>query len=183
LSLNSDAVGLIEVPNGNLLFEGQTFYKFTLEHLINFTEETFAITLMMAGFKILKYGTIRNGSTLSFEVRKQKEYDFEGFKHHEESLYREINDFLTTLGDGQIAIWGAGHYTFGILARPNKLNRSVDYIIDSAPFKQGLFSPKSHIKIISPDDSKKLKISGILVSAAGYSDEVINIIKNDLIIC
>lgn len=75
-----------------------------------------------------------------------------------------------------LAIWGASHQGF-TLAATTQLKDHVEYIIDSAPFKQGRFAPASHLPILSPDDAVKNPVGAILIVAPGYTDEIAGIIK------
>jgi hypothetical protein len=52
----------------------------------------------------------------------------------------------------------------------------VEYIIDSAPFKQGKYAPASHIPIVSPDYYFEHKVDVIIVIAPGYANEIKKII-------
>lgn len=58
-----------------------------------------------------------------------------------------------------------------------ELSNKVEYIIDSAVFKQGKFAPSSHVKIVEPDYFYKNPIDSILIVAPGYTDEIASIIK------
>ena len=77
-----------------------------------------------------------------------------------------------------MAIWGASHQGF-TLAATAKLTKKIEYIIDSAPFKQGKYAPASHIPIISPADALLHSVDAIIIMAPGYTDEIAAIIKRD----
>ena len=49
----------------------------------------------------------------------------------------------------RVALWGASHQGFTIIACAG-IGEKIEYIIDSAEFKQGKYSPATHIEIISP---------------------------------
>lgn len=176
-NLTDDGIGFVEVPNADLLLNVKCFYKFTLEHLLNFTEETLTLTLRMNGFEVLSCQVIKtgSGSPLYAVVRKRKRLDLIGFESNQKQLNREIDSFLEQFGTEKIAIWGAGHDTFGILAVMNICDK-VKYIIDSAPSKQDKYSPKTHIPIVSPETFYSDPVKGVIVSAGGYSDEIVNLI-------
>lgn len=174
-NLTDDGIGIVEVPNTDLLIRDQSFYKFTLEHLLNFTQETLEFALRLNGFDVLSCKPIRHGSPLSAIVKKRKRYDFGRFEKNQKELQHLIIEFIDQFAGEKIAIWGAGHYTFGILAALNIENR-IEYIVDSAPFKQGRCSPKTRVPIVSPETLKTNPVKGVLVSAAGYSNEVAGIL-------
>jgi hypothetical protein len=50
-------------------------------------------------------------------------------------------------------------------------------VVDSAPFKQGRYTPSTHIPIVAPDTLATDPVAAILVMAAAYSDEVATIIR------
>ena len=77
----------------------------------------------------------------------------------------------------KIAIWGAGHRTLALLSISNLVE--IEYIVDSAKFKQGKYSPVLHTKIFSPEILKKNEIDLLIVMVPGiYPDEVIKTAKN-----
>jgi 2-polyprenyl-3-methyl-5-hydroxy-6-metoxy-1,4-benzoquinol methylase len=177
-NLTIDGIGIVEVPNTDRLLRDKTFYKFTLEHLLNFTQETLETSLGLNGFEVLSCKPIRQGSPLSAIVRKRKPLDFSNFHENQKQLLKEIDAFINKFGSEKIAIWGAGHYTFGILS-VHSIENKVKYILDSAPFKQGRYSPKTHIPIVPPETLNANPVKGVIVSAAGYSNEVTKILLNN----
>ena len=73
-------------------------------------------------------------------------------------------------------MWGASHQGF-TLAATTSLGKNVEYIIDSAPFKQGRFAPASHVPIVPPDHYFEEPVDAVLIVAPGYTDEIAGIIK------
>ena len=56
--------------------------------------------------------------------------------------------------------------------------QEIDCIIDSAIFKQGMYSPITNIKIISPETLKDSKIDLLIIMVPGiYPDEVVKKVK------
>jgi len=53
----------------------------------------------------------------------------------------------------------------------------IRYVIDSAVFKQGKYTPATHIPIVHPDTLNSDPVDAIIVMAASYSDEVARIIR------
>ena len=53
----------------------------------------------------------------------------------------------------------------------------IKYVIDSAPFKQGRFSPASHVPIVSPDHYFDDPVDCIIIIAPGYTKEISSIIR------
>ena len=56
--------------------------------------------------------------------------------------------------------------------------KEIEYIVDSAVFKQGKYSPINHTKIVAPKFLKKNKVDLLIVMVPGiYPDEVIKSVK------
>ena len=56
--------------------------------------------------------------------------------------------------------------------------KKIEYIVDSAKFKQGKYSPINHNKIVPPETLKRKKIDLLIVMVPGiYPDEVIKTVK------
>ena len=59
------------------------------------------------------------------------------------------------------------------------LANKIKYVVDSAAFKQGKFTPATHIPIVSPDKLNSDPVDAVVVMAASYSDEVVRNIKQN----
>ena len=57
------------------------------------------------------------------------------------------------------------------------IKKNIDYIVDSAIFKQNKFTPESHLLINEPDFMLKDKPETIIVMAAGFSNEIVKTIN------
>ena len=58
------------------------------------------------------------------------------------------------------------------------LKDRIKYVVDSAPFKQGKYTPATHIPIVAPSVLDKNPVDAIIIMAGSYSDEIDKIIKN-----
>ena len=58
-----------------------------------------------------------------------------------------------------------------------KIHSKIKYILDSALFKQGKYTPATHLLIVSPDTILTDAPMAIIIMAAGYSHEVARIIE------
>ena len=56
---------------------------------------------------------------------------------------------------------------------------SIRYVVDSAPFKQGKFTPATHLPVVPPATLNTDPVEAVIVMAASYSDEVAGIIARD----
>ena len=75
-----------------------------------------------------------------------------------------------------MAIWGAGHQALAVISLIS-LSDKIRYVVDSAPFKQGKYTPATHLPIVSPDRLHSDPVDAVIVMAASYSDEVARIIR------
>ena len=98
----------------------------------------------------------------------------EGYRvtsHEIEELVRRLEKEGKTL-----AVWGASHQGF-TLAATTVLGQRAEYMIDSAPFKQGKFAPASHLPIVAPEHFWEHPADVVLIAAPGYTDEIAGIIR------
>lgn len=176
-NLTEDGMGLITVPSLEYILEHNGYYEFIHDHLVYYTFDTLEFALNKNGFEVLEKEMV-NRDTISMIVRKKKKIDVSKIAESYNSICTEINSYIDSLNakGKKVAIWGASHQGF-TLASTAKLTKKVEYIIDSAPFKQGKYAPASHIPIVSPDDAGKHPVDVIIIMAPGYTDEIAGIIK------
>ena len=74
-----------------------------------------------------------------------------------------------------MAIWGAGHQALALISLLGIAPR-IRFVVDSAPFKQGRFTPASHLPIVAPEHLDAGEVDAVIVLAASYSDEVARLI-------
>lgn len=178
-NLGDDGCGLITVPSFEYVAEGGRWYELIHDHLAYYTEETLKHCLESNGFAVVRIGRIKSDSLMAL-VRKKKETDFSvavrDFTEMKERLTRQVNA-LAERGK-KIAVWGASHQCFTILSTMGIASK-IEYIIDSAPFKQGRFSPASHIEIVPPEHVREAPVDAIIIIAPAYADEITEYIKKN----
>jgi hypothetical protein len=77
----------------------------------------------------------------------------------------------------KIAVWGAGHRTLALLSLSNL--HEIEYVVDSADFKQGKHTPILHKKIVHPDFLRTNKVDLLIIMVPGiYPDEVAKYVVN-----
>jgi hypothetical protein len=109
-------------------------------------------------------------------VKKREEHNLSNFIIRKEKVRKEITDFVKRYNENSVAIWGAGHQSLAIMSIVD-LGKKIKYVVDSATFKQGRFTPATHIPIVEPDRLKLDPPKAVIVMAASYSDEVGRIIN------
>jgi len=175
-NLSEKAAGLIEVPNFDMILRKNLFTEFIGDHLLYFTKDTLVTTLQANGFDIIECAEVWHDYIISATVRKRKRLDLSRFRDSRERLKEEISDYICRYGENKVAIWGAGHQALAAIALTD-LSGKIKYVIDSAPFKQGKFTPATHIPIVAPEMLNLDPVVAVIVMAASYSDEVVGILK------
>ncbi len=170
-------VGLVEVPNFDMILRQNLFSEFTTDHLSYFTEDTLRTTLALNGFEIVDCRAVWHDYILSAVVRKRDKLDLSRFSACQSQVKKEIEGYLRRYGGKKAAIWGAGHQALAMIALTGLADK-IRYVIDSAPFKQNKFTPATHVPIVSPDVLESDPVDAIIVMAASYSDEVARIIRH-----
>jgi len=174
--LKSGAVGLVEVPNFDHILATNLYSEFTPDHIFYFTSDTFKRVLEINGFEVISIDSIWHSYILSAVVRRREPIDFSSFQSHQDRVINQILNFLSASPKECNAIWGAGHQALSVISLAS-LNKHVEFIVDSAEFKQGRYTPGSKIQINPPSVLTEARIQTVLVMAAAYSDEVANQLK------
>lgn len=175
-NLKPEGIGLIEVPNFDMILRSNLFTEFIGDHLFYFTKETLKSTLERNGYEILECEEVWYDYILSATIRKRQKVDVRSFDTHRQKLKKEIYAYIDSFE--KVAVWGAGHQALAVLALLD-LQDKIDYVVDSAPFKQGKYTPATHLPILSPATLQVMPVDAIIVMAASYSDEVAKKIKNN----
>ncbi len=177
-NLTDGAVGLVEVPNFDMILRKKLFSEFIGDHLFYFTRETLSTTLRQNGFEIIDCREVWYEYIISAIVKKRKKLDISYFYNCREKLKNEIEEYICRFKDKNVAIWGAGHQALAVISLAN-LAGKIKYVVDSAPFKQGKFTPATHVPIVAPDTLNSDPVDAVIIMAASYSDEVARIIRRD----
>lgn len=175
-NLTDDAVGLVEVPNFDMILHKKLFSEFIPDHLFYFTKETLISTISQNGFDVIDINVVWHDYIISAVVKKRGKLDISHFYKYQTKIKKDIEDYLKRFKYKKVAIWGAGHQALAIISLVNLADK-ISYVADSAEFKQGKFTPATHIPIVSPKVLYSNPVEAVIVMAAGYSDEVAKIIR------
>jgi len=175
-NLTDGGVGIVEVPNFDMVLRKNLFSEFIRDHLFYFTEDTLNATLRQNGFEILECNEIWHDYLLSAIVRKRGELNIAPFYEHQKKLKAEIERYVGRFKDKGVAIWGAGHQALTIISLTEMADK-IRYVVDSATFKQGKYTPATHIPIVSPEMLDYDPVEAIIVISGSYSNEVSKIIR------
>ena len=175
---SEDAVGLIEVPNCDMILSRALFSEFIGDHLSYFTKQTLTSLLNISGFEVISCQSLWNDYILSAKVKKHKAIEGVPFLALRKRLAGKFESFFSACGARRICAWGAGHQALAVISLL-KLERKIEFILDSAPFKQGLYTPATHLPIHAPNFLHDAGAGAVIIMAAGYSDEILKILKRD----
>lgn len=176
--LRPGAIGMVEVPNFDMMLRQRLLTEFTPDHVTYFTEHTLRRGLESAGFEVQSVTPIWHEYILSATVRLRAAPDLSGFDDSLQVLAAQLQDFAGRHSAGRVAVWGAGHQSLTTLALADIRHR-VRYVVDSAPFKQGLYTPATHLPIRPPSALRDDPVDAVIVMAAGYSDEVLQTLRRE----
>ena len=188
-NLYSNGIGLITVPNLEYLLNTKCFYEFVADHLSYFTIETLKNAFSSNKFDVLECNLINNENDILIIVKKNPQKKIQENlkikKINLENNYEEVEKLIKNLKkithdykkkNKKIAVWGAGHRTLALLALSELKN--IEYVVDSAKFKQGRYAPVIHAKIVSPEALMVSKVDLLIIMLPGiYPDEVIKKVK------
>lgn len=176
-NLADGATGLVEVPNFDMILRAGLFAEFIPDHLYYFTRDTLAGLLQTNGFEVLDCRPEWHDYVLSATVRKRRPLDLTGLNACQSGLKASFEQFLAGFAPRRVAIWGAGHQALALISLMDLAGR-IAYVVDSAPFKQGRFTPATHLPIVPPARLAEGDVDAVIVLAASYSDEVARIIHD-----
>lgn len=168
-NLSEDGIGLIEVPNFDMILKQELFSEFISDHIFYFTKDTLCNTLQINGFDILEVNVIWYDYIISVIVKKRQRLNLSCFNDNIKNLKMTFVNYFSKYR--KIAIWGAGHQSLALISL-TQIQSYISFIVDSSPFKQGLYTPSTHIKVVSPSELKNSDIELIIVMAGSYCEEI-----------
>lgn len=177
-NLIDGAVGLVEVPNFDMILQKKLFSEFMRDHLFYFDKQTLNSTLASNGFEVIDSKVIWHDYIISAVVRKRKRLDISDFCRYQRNLKKEVENYIRKFGPKRTVIWGAGHQALAAISLL-KLGNKISYVVDSAPFKQGKYTPATHLPIVSPRALNFDIPQAVIIMAASYSDEIAHILRKD----
>ncbi len=189
-NLAEGGMGLVTVPALEYILEQGSYYELLRDHIAYYSFDTLRRLLERNGFAVLEEEMV-NRDTISMIVKKQPEGEWIAQTASEQEDFpdslaegyaitrREIEELVRALEEEgkKLAIWGASHQGF-TLAATTVLGQAAEYMMDSAPFKQGRFAPASHLPIVAPEYFDQHPVDVVMIVAPGYTDEIAGIIRS-----
>ncbi len=179
-NLKDDAVGLVQVPSLEHLIKPGGFFDITADHIAYYDTNTFRFLLQKNGFDVLEEGEV--GDTYIYAiVRKRQRINLKEIWSDVDMISKEVVEYVnnTLSANKRIAIWCAGHFAFTILSITGIASK-ISYVIDNADFKQGCYTPATHVKIVAPEYYKNDPVDVVMILGPLYVDELVTEIKNKL---
>lgn len=173
-NLTEDGVGLVTVPSLEYILEHNGYYELISDHIAYYSEYSLKLLFEKNGFEVCEIRSV-NRDTHEVLVKKRRRLEIYNWVKNYDNLKSEINEFLSKFP--KVAVWGASHQGFTLISSM-EIGDRLEYIIDSAKFKQGRYAPASHVKIVAPDYFHESPVDSILIVAPGYTDEINNLIRN-----
>lgn len=177
-NLRENGIGLVEVPNFNMILKNNLYSEFIQDHLNYFTKETLCNLLERSGFDVISCVEIWYDYIISASVKKRRPLSVDGLRKEQENLYTQMQAYLEEKKREKkvVAVWGAGHQALANLSLLG-MEDKVSFCLDSAGFKQNHYTPATHIPIVSPEFLQEGKVQAVIIMGASYSDEIKRIME------
>ena len=176
--LAPEAVGIVEVPNFDLMLDQLVYADFSTEHLSYFTSDTLSTLLSLSGFKVLDVNPTWHDHILTAYVSRKVSLDSHAFYHKLSQDKDIIRSILSKFSKHQVAFWGAGHQSLAFIAQLG-LSKYIGYIVDSASAKQDTYAPSLCIPISSPSQLNIAPPSILIINASSYNAEIVRIVESE----
>ncbi len=177
-NVKDGAIGIVQVPSLEHLIRPGGFYDLTADHIAYYSRKTLRFLLEKNGFEVLEEGDA--GSIYIYAiVKKRTPYNLAESWSDVQPLADKVKKFVEDerKNSRKIAVWCAGHFSFTVLSVVG-IGKEISYVIDNAKFKQGCFTPASHVPIVSPEHFFDEPADTIMVLAPFYADEIIKEIRD-----
>ena len=176
-NLVDGGVGLVTAPSWEYVRNDCT-YEIMRDHIAYYDKESLSFLFRKNGFEVLDAEIVIR-DTLSLIVKKRPLVTSNDFRANFSAISQQMNNFVEehTTNRCRLAFWAASHQCFtaaALLTHPEKVN----YIVDCAKFKQGRYSPLSHIPIVAPEKLTEEPVNAILILAPGYTNEIAKVIRD-----
>jgi SAM-dependent methyltransferase len=181
-SLEPGGTAIIEVPAFEHMIEAGLSYDWVADHLSYFDARTLRIALELAGFDVLRTERVWHGFDWAATAVRRHAGSFETMRVEFDAAVNRLRSLVaegTTHGH-HVAVWGASHQALTLLTACEFSSRDVEFILDSAPFKQGKLAPGCGLPVVSPKELQKMKIDRVIIIAGGFSKEIARQLRVDI---
>ncbi len=164
------------MPSFEYISSQNLLQEFVPDHISYFTPQSLRILFRRCNLKIHSLRSINQGNDLEIIARHDKVIISPLSDLPLQNLIVDINSVL--LHDNKSKVfWGAGHRSLTLISQIE--HSAISYIVDSAPFKQGMFCPDTGLKVVSPQFFFQDPPDVLFLSLPGlYAAEVIESIRS-----
>ncbi len=163
----------ISVPSLNRIEAASCMHEFVPDHLVYFTEDTLKRAIETTGLVCVDSYTKNMSNDIVAVAKKRHEKNYADMESQFRALTCKVAKFIRERrSEGhRIAIWGAGHRALSLMALAQL--QEITFVVDSAEFKQGKFTPILHKEIIPPEEINKKGVTLILLMLPGNLNEIV----------
>jgi len=115
-NLKMGAVGIVEVPNFDMMLKKRLFSEFVVDHLFYFTKDTLETALKVSGFEVLSCEAVWHDYIISAKVKKRNRLNLSDFYDQRIAMKNKVEAHIARFQNKNVAIWGAGHQAFAIIS-------------------------------------------------------------------
>ncbi|MEN6488923.1 MAG: class I SAM-dependent methyltransferase [Smithella sp.] len=172
--ISETGVGMIAVPDLDFELRDNNIFSFMIDHLSYFSSESLRNTLTLNGFDVIDLFRNERLNVITAYFQRRRSCDFSVLSERFNDFNKAINDYMGPIvgSGGRIAVWGASHLAFSIIAAL-KIDKRISYIVDSATFKQGKFAPATGLEIFPPAHLAEDPVDTVMIFCPEYSSEII----------
>jgi SAM-dependent methyltransferase len=171
-NLRPGAAGFIEVPSLEKALADLRYYDFFTDHVNYFSRATLELAVRLNGFELIEtFADMYDEYNVAL-VRAVDPPSLADIQAESTRLADELRRLVTDAGAAgkKVAIWGAGGKGLTVLALARL--PKVEALVDSDPFKQGRYTPVSHLLVEAPSAERLSGVDTVVVTAMAYHKEI-----------
>ena len=164
--LDENGILIVEVPNGQRIFEKRLYYNLSTDHIHYFSISSLTKLVTLAGLTVVCVQEADNPNLLELYARKAV-IPAESFSHRRQFVFEQI---ISRIPDGaRLAAWGAGAEAATFLAAfGGKI--AIDCLFDNDPAKDG--HQLAHIPIKLPTAETVCAYDMVLLFANSHKEQI-----------
>jgi SAM-dependent methyltransferase len=166
------AVGLIEVPSLEKALTDCRYYDFFSDHVNYFSRPALELAARLNGFEVIESRFDMFDEYNVVLVRAIDPPDMSEIQSTSTSLANELRSIAEECAAAgkKVAIWGAGGKGLTVLALAQL--QGIEALFDSDQFKQGRYTPVSHLLVEAPSAQRLADLDAVVVTAMAYHKEI-----------
>ncbi|MES9902103.1 MAG: methyltransferase domain-containing protein [Sedimenticola sp.] len=174
MSLNDQAVGVVEVPCLEKALENHRFYDFFPDHLNYYSISSLSFALEQSGFSIVEIKRTFNDEYLQATVKFDSSATSSDLQQSVLKIKNDIKGIINKASkdNKRVAVWGSGAKGLVSLA-VSGIENGIEYIVDSDENKQNLYSPVTHIPVYCVEQLIDDPVDIILITALAFEKEIL----------